>query len=314
MPTLTTTVDARSPAYLDQRQVMLARLDDLDESLAPARARIRARQRVELLLDRDAPFLELHTATCAGLVGGVGPVEGVSCVVVAQEPGAVDGTGDRSAAYRLAGLAATYRLPLVHLAEPGSLWRELHRAGTVVGVHFRPDGVPSGGHTIAVGRTDADFPAQDEHDALRLARLCVRRLGRETPPEPAPSRPPAYDQEDLLGTEDVREVLARILDASEFDEFQPGTGPVAGWGAVYGYPVGVLAGDVYDGPKAARFADLAHDAGTPLVRLAGGTFHVGAFRFAWPGTVGDADATIDPRDTRTALGIALAIVHNGRST
>src|SRR2546421_11589162 len=137
MPTLTTTVDARSSAYLDQRQVMLARLDELDESLAPARARIRARQRVELLLDRDAPFLELPAAARASLVGGIGDAEGVSCVVVAQEPGAVDGTGDRSAAYRLASLAAGYHLPLVHLAEPGPLARELRRAGAVVGVHFR---------------------------------------------------------------------------------------------------------------------------------------------------------------------------------
>ena len=66
MPTLSTTVDPRSPSYVDSRQAMLVRLDELHEAPAAARtggysavARAIARERVELLLDRDAPFLEL---------------------------------------------------------------------------------------------------------------------------------------------------------------------------------------------------------------------------------------------------------------
>src|SRR2546429_991069 len=105
MPTLSTTVDSRSSSYLDNRQAMLARLDELDEALAAARtrggdragsydpvgqydsaglyrtqSRLLARERVELLLDRDAPFLELcplagwgtDQPTGAGVIGGVG--------------------------------------------------------------------------------------------------------------------------------------------------------------------------------------------------------------------------------------------------
>src|SRR5690242_6216351 len=64
MPTLSTNVDPLSPSYVDNRQAVLARLDELHEALAPGRngygnTRPVARERVELLLDRDAPFLEL---------------------------------------------------------------------------------------------------------------------------------------------------------------------------------------------------------------------------------------------------------------
>src|SRR5205085_5016713 len=89
MPTLSTTVDPRSPSYVDSRQAMLARLDELDEAVAAARSRYPsvARERVELLLDQDAPFLELcpvagwgtGSQPGAGVVGGIGRVEGVSC-------------------------------------------------------------------------------------------------------------------------------------------------------------------------------------------------------------------------------------------
>src|SRR5690348_12581702 len=99
MPTLSTNVDPLSPSYVDNRQAVLARLDELHEALAPARngygnARPVARERVELLLDRDAPFLELcplaghgtDAPAGAGIVGGIGAVEGTPCVVVASDP------------------------------------------------------------------------------------------------------------------------------------------------------------------------------------------------------------------------------------
>src|SRR5256885_13301877 len=99
MPTLSTTVDPRSPSYVDTRQAMLVRLDELNEALADARtggyaARAIARERVELLLDRDAPFLELcplagwgtDGVPGAGIVGGIGDVEGVRCMIIASDP------------------------------------------------------------------------------------------------------------------------------------------------------------------------------------------------------------------------------------
>jgi acyl-CoA carboxylase subunit beta len=313
MPLMTTTVDPRSSTYADQRQVMLARLDELDEALGMARIRVRARERVELLLDRDAPFLELYPVAGTSLVGGIGAVEGHPVVITAHEPGALEGTGDSGKAYRLGNLAAEHGLPLVHLAEPGRTWRELRRAGTLVEVQFGSGALPLGDYTIGVGALDADFTAEDERDAIRLARLCVSRLGGPPPAAPGPARPPLYGAEDLLGTDDVREILARILDGSELEEFQPGTEPAAGWGELHGYRVGVIAGEDL-GAKATRFGELVRVAGIPLLRLrttrdvtisltSGRAYE--PMTFAWPG--GAADVVVDPRDTRTALGLALTV-------
>src|SRR5256885_5375497 len=118
MPTLSTTVDPRSPSYVDSRQTMLARLDELDEALAAARGRYPspARERVELLLDRDAPFLELcpvagwgsDETPGAGIVGGIGRVEGAECVLLATGP----------AASRALAVAPTRRVPGRAAEEP----------------------------------------------------------------------------------------------------------------------------------------------------------------------------------------------------
>jgi acetyl-CoA carboxylase carboxyltransferase component len=317
MPPMTTTVDPRSSTYADRRQAMLARLDELDEGLAIARIRVRARERVELLLDRDAPFLELYPVAGTGLVGGIGVVEGVDVVVAAQEPGALEGLDDRGKAYRLGSLAAEHGLPLIHLAEPepGRTWRELRRAGTLVEVRFGPGGTPLGDYTVGVRATDADFTAEDERDAIRLARLCVGRLSGPRVAAPDPGRPPRYESDDLLGTADVREILARVLDDSELEEFQPDSEPLAGWARVHGYPVGVVAGEGATA-KATRFAELVRAARIPLLRLhtvldvtislTSAPEHA-PMTFAWPGARA-ADVVIDPRDTRTALGLVLAVI------
>jgi len=128
----------------------------------------------------------------------------------------------------------------------------------------------------------ADFLAADERDALRLGRLIVARLNwRKRGPGPtlAPRRP-AYDADELLGIAsadlkvpfDVREVLARIVDASEIDEFKPlyGTNLVTGWAHLYGHPIGVLANALgvlfsEESQKAAQFIQLANKSDVPLL-------------------------------------------------
>jgi acetyl-CoA carboxylase carboxyltransferase component len=130
----------------------------------------------------------------------------------------------------------------------------------------------------------ADYLAVDEVDAIRLGRQIVRRLNRrKLGPSPAPTyAEPLYDADDLLGlipTDlrepfDPRDVLARILDGSEFDEFKPLYGPslVTGWGQLHGYPIGVLAnarGVLFaeESEKAAQFIQLANQSDTPLLFL-----------------------------------------------
>jgi acyl-CoA carboxylase subunit beta len=130
----------------------------------------------------------------------------------------------------------------------------------------------------------ADYLAVDEVDAVRLGRQIVRRLNRmKLGRSPAPSYDePLYSADDLLGlipTDlrepfDPRDVLARILDGSEFDEFKPlyGASLVTGWGQLHGYPIGVLAnarGVLFaeESEKAAQFIQLANQSDIPLLFL-----------------------------------------------
>lgn len=130
----------------------------------------------------------------------------------------------------------------------------------------------------------ADYFALDEPDALRLARRVVARL-RWTKQGPAPAAsydPPLLDEDGLLGIVpedlrtpfDPREVIARIADGSDFDEFKPLYGPslATGWAQVHGYPVGILAnaqGVLFsaESQKAAQFIQLANQRDIPLLFL-----------------------------------------------
>ncbi|MEE8458104.1 MAG: carboxyl transferase domain-containing protein [Acidimicrobiia bacterium] len=140
----------------------------------------------------------------------------------------------------------------------------------------------------------ADFMATDELDAIRLGRMLVSRLnwskvGRE--PSHAPVEP-LHDPEELLGVAsadlkvpfDIKEVLSRIVDGSEFDEFKPlyGTNLVTGWARIHGYAIGILAnhrGILFseESQKAAQFIQLANRTDTPLLFVQNVTgFMVGA--------------------------------------
>jgi acyl-CoA carboxylase subunit beta len=130
----------------------------------------------------------------------------------------------------------------------------------------------------------ADYLAADEQDAIRIGRRIVARLNwRKQGPGPAAvAVPPRYDDEQLIGIVppdlripfDPREVIARVVDGSDFDEFKPayGTSLVTGWANVHGYPVGVLAnaqGVLFsaESQKAAQFIQLANQVDTPLIFL-----------------------------------------------
>jgi acetyl-CoA carboxylase carboxyltransferase component len=150
----------------------------------------------------------------------------------------------------------------------------------------------------------ADFAAGDDQDALRLARDVLSRVGAASavsapPPDPS-APPPVLDSDDLLGVPsadlripyDPREVLARIADASEFDEFKPlyGTALVTGWARVHGYPIGVLAnarGVLFseEAQKATQFIQLANAAATPLLFLQNTTGYMVGARYEQGGII-----------------------------
>ena len=127
-----------------------------------------------------------------------------------------------------------------------------------------------------------DYLAADELDAARIARDIVRRLGHAKQ-GPAPRQDfdePLFDPEELLGIVgedlkvpvDPRDVIARVVDGSDFDEFKPlyGSSLVTGWAEIHGYPVGILAnarGILFseEAQKATQFIELANRYDRPLI-------------------------------------------------
>ncbi len=128
-----------------------------------------------------------------------------------------------------------------------------------------------------------DHVASDDTHALEIVRQIVGNLGaRAAPPLlPAAPRPPAYDPDELYGIipqdvrapYEVREVIARLVDGSEFDEFKQlyGTTLVCGFAHIWGYPVAILANNGVlfseSALKGAHFIELACQRGIPLIFL-----------------------------------------------
>ncbi len=129
----------------------------------------------------------------------------------------------------------------------------------------------------------ADHYAADDSNALNIARMVVDNLNRNKPididvRDPAP---PAYPEEELLGVVsmdarkpyDMHEIVARIIDKSEFDEFKPlfGTTLICGFARIFGYPVGIVAnnGILFSDSalKGSHFVQLCSKRKIPLVFL-----------------------------------------------
>jgi 3-methylcrotonyl-CoA carboxylase beta subunit len=136
-------------------------------------------------------------------------------------------------------------------------------------------------HTRTSGVAD-HLAANDAH-ALGLARRMVANLNqrKRIELELQPTREPAYDPAEIYGLipadlrkpYDSRELLARILDASEFDEFKAlyGSTLICGFGHIHGYPVGIIANNGIlfseSALKGAHFIELCAQRGIPLVFL-----------------------------------------------
>ncbi|HET8726943.1 MAG TPA: carboxyl transferase domain-containing protein [Alphaproteobacteria bacterium] len=136
-------------------------------------------------------------------------------------------------------------------------------------------------HSRVSGVTD--HYARDDAHALAIARRIVANLNRVKRPSLALREPiePLYDPAEIygiVGTDlrkpyDVREVIARLVDGSEFDEFKQlyGTTLVAGFAHLFGYPVGIVANNGIlfseSALKGAHFVELCSQRGIPLVFL-----------------------------------------------
>ena len=129
----------------------------------------------------------------------------------------------------------------------------------------------------------ADYLAEDDAHALALVRRAVGHLNRGKPQtvQWQPPEDPAFDPEEILGVVpsglrtpyDIREVIARVVDGSRFDEFKArfGTTLVTGFAHVKGCPVGIVANNGVlfsdSAVKGAHFVELCSQRGIPLVFL-----------------------------------------------
>jgi acetyl-CoA carboxylase carboxyltransferase component len=144
MPVLSTQVDTASPTYLANLEVQSAAVAALNEQLELVaagggpryvqrhheRGRLLVRERIELLVDRDAPFMELSALAAwgtefnvgAAIVTGIGVVCGTECVIIAHDPTVRGGTMNPYTLrknLRALEIARINRLPVVYLVESG---------------------------------------------------------------------------------------------------------------------------------------------------------------------------------------------------
>ncbi len=129
----------------------------------------------------------------------------------------------------------------------------------------------------------ADHLAEDDEHALSIARDILKHCNRrkQLPVAVEPVREPLFASEELLGIVpadprrpfDIREVIARIVDGSDFQEFKARYGKtlVTGFAHIHGYPVGIIANNgilfAESALKGAHFIELCNQRGIPLVFL-----------------------------------------------
>ncbi len=369
-PILPSRLDVAAETFRANRAALLERLAELDELLAVTRGgggpkyvtrhhqrgKLLPRDRIELLLDRDAPFLELSPLAGHGIdsvpvpgasvVTGIGPISGTECMVIANDPTVRGGSLNPLAVtkvLRAYEIAHANRLPTVNLTESGGAdlpkqseifvpggktFYEITRlSGRRIPTIALVFGNATAGGAYVPGMSDytvfirerskvflagpplvkmatgeetddeelggaemhatvsglADYLAEDEHQAIAMARRIVAHLGwRKQGSGPSvPADPPVHDPEELLGAVsvdlrqpfDVREVIARVVDGSRFEEFKPlyGRTLVTGWASIHGYPIGVIGNNGIlfsaEAQKAAQFIQLCNQTDTPILFL-----------------------------------------------
>jgi acyl-CoA carboxylase subunit beta len=375
---IVTKISPDSEQFAANRHAMLSALENLDRQVSDAlagggskyverhraRGRLLPRERIELLVDLGSPLVELSPTAAVGtdfptggsVVTAIGVVEGVECILIANDPTVRGGTTNpitMTKILRAMEIAKVNRLPLIFLVESGGAdlptqadiflrgggqfrdLTQLSAAGiptlalvfgnATAGGAYVPGmcdytvlvkqqskvflggpplvkmatGEESDDETLGGAEMHAhesglcDYLAEDDRDCLRIARNIVRHLGwRKLGPPPDPAEAPLRDAEELLGLVsadlkvpfDMREVLARIVDRSEFDEFKPayGTALLTSWARIHGYLVGILANNQgvlfsEEAEKATQFIQLVNRLDQPLIFIQNCTgFMVGA--------------------------------------
>jgi 3-methylcrotonyl-CoA carboxylase beta subunit len=378
MTVIQTQLNHRSAEFLANAALLQAAVDDLrvqlqksaagggEKAMAKhvARGKLPPRQRVQMLLDPGTPFLELaplaahamylnkdglEDAPCAGMIAGIGRVNGVDCMVVCNDATVKGGTYYPMTVkkhLRAQEVAQQNNLPCIYLVDSGGanlpnqdeVFPDRDHFGRIFynQANMSALGIPQiavvmgsctaggayvpamsdeaiivknqgtiflGGPPLVKAATGevvsaedlgggdvhtrlsgvADHLAQNDAHALALARQAVGTLNRKKHielqlREPAP---PLYDAKEMYGVIpsdsrkpfDVREIIARMVDGSEFAEFKARFGPtlVCGFAHIEGMPVGIIANNGIlfseSALKGAHFIELCCQRKVPLVFL-----------------------------------------------
>ncbi len=411
-----TSVDPRSETFRANRDAMTAALAEIEklnatvvagggssnpEKAAKAVARHRdrgkllPRERIAVLLDADSPFLELSPLAGwgskdelgVGLVTGIGWVNGVECLVSANDPtvkGGAQSPMTMHKALRAMDIAERNRLPLVNLTESGGAdlpnqaemfvpggasFRKLTQmsAANIPTITLVFGSSTAGGAYVpgmsdyivmqkqsakvflagpplvkmainedadrggprrrrdarpglrAVGlprRGRARRPADRSHDRRAPQLAQARARARVAAPEA-----PVLDPEELLGIAsadvrvpfDTREIIARIVDGSRFEEFKPlyGSQLVTGWAELAGYPVGIIANNGIlfseESQKCAQFIQLCNRHDTPILFLQNITGFMVGTRYEQGGIIKDGAKLINAVSNSTVPHITLMV-------
>jgi 3-methylcrotonyl-CoA carboxylase beta subunit len=373
MDALDSHLDTTSDDFERNRERMQGLADELSQRLAVARqgggpkylarhreqGKMPPRDRIAALLDPDTPFLELSAlaangmyddeAPAAGIITGIGRVQGRECLIIANDATVKGGTYFPMTVkkhLRAQEIALQNALPCIYLVDSGGAFlplqadvfpdrehfgrifynqavmsaREIPQISAVMGsctaggayVPAMSDEaiIVKGTGTIFLGGPPlvkaatgeevtaeelggadvhtrisgvADHFAEDDAHAIAIVRNIVEnlRFEKEEPRTRIAPEEPLFDPKELYGViprdlrkpYDVREVIARIVDGSRFQEFKEryATTLVTGFAHLYGYKVGILANNGVlfseSALKATHFIELCNQRRIPLVFL-----------------------------------------------
>ncbi len=373
MAVIDTRIDPRDEIFAKNHDAMAALVADLRAKVAEveqgggaeprakhaARGKLLPRDRVRALIDAGTPFLEFSqlaaygmyddTIAAAGIITGIGRVEGRECVIVCNDATVKGGTYFPLTVkkhLRAQEIARENNLPCIYLVDSGGanlpnqveVFPDREHFGRIFynQATMSAQGIPQiavvmgsctaggayvpamsdesiivkdqgtiflGGPPLVKAATGeivtaeelggadvhtrvsgvADHFAQDDRHALAIARRIVGNLNRpkRIEMEIAEPIPPRFAPEEIYGVinadirkpYDVREVIARIVDGSELDEFKAryGTTLVTGFARIHGYPTGIVANNGIlfseSALKGAHFIELCAQRRVPLVFL-----------------------------------------------
>jgi len=373
MSILNSIINPRAATFNENSEHMQELVDDLHQKLAAIklgggekyqlrhkdRGKLLVRERINALLDPGSPFLELsqlaafnvydEEVNAAGIITGVGRVNGQECMIVANDATVKGGSYYPLSVkkhLRAQTIAEQNHLPCIYLVDSGGanlprqdeVFPDREHFGRIFfnQANMSAQNIPqiavvmgsctAGGAYVPamadesiivkeqgtiflagpplvkaatgeivsaeeLGGADvhcrtsgvSDHYAQNDHHALQIARQCIDNFNRVKPiaMNVREVREPLYDSKEIYGIVpkdarqpyDVRDVIARLVDGSEFNEFKAlyGTTLVCGFAHLFGYPVGIVANNGIlfseSAQKGAHFIELCAQRKIPLIFL-----------------------------------------------